>query len=377
MKSFTSFASFLSLVFFCFATTVSTAQVNATAGFHTTNVPFTYSSTAGSGNKAVVAFIKPTTNQIRVSSFFVSSTGAVTLKNFYDFSSASIVKVAMLTDNRVVVARAGAKLRLTTFDINATTGVLTKKNDYEAMTLNSDNLAIVKLSNNSFATLVRHSDGNQLRTFAVDANGVITMKSYLTFNGFSEVIDLVRLSDTRVVVALKSTATQVKLICFDVHYATFAITQKSTYTWNNGVKRISLANYTNTRFAAFAIDANDKLDALYVNVNEAGTISIGPQLSDIKKPGTNDVLQMKDIAAQTISIIPGKILLSGARTSDNLCVIPFSIGWGTLSAQSGGYFPNAPNVTQTSAGLINGNMMIGAFRHVEDGKYHVRSYKWN
>jgi hypothetical protein len=376
MKSFTSFFRILSLVVFCSATTFTFAQVGATAGYYTTGNPYTYSATAGSGSTAVVALIKPTSNQIRISSYFVAAAGAVTWKANYDFSSANIVKVAMLTDNRVVVARAGTKLRLTTFDINSSTGVLTKKNDYESMTLNSDNLAIVKLSNNSFATLVRHSDGNQVRTFTVDANGVITMKSYLTFNGSSEEVDLVRLSDTRFVAAIKLNINQVKFICFDVAPNTYAITERSYTLWNNSVKKLSLSNMSSSRFALFTIDATDRLDAISYFVNAAGALSFVHSLSDIKKTGTNEALLLKEMDAQTTSTAPGKILIGGARTNENLCVISVSFTNGLLTVQNG-YYPNAPNVTQASAGLINGNMMIGAFRQVEDGKYHIRSYNWN
>ncbi len=378
MKSFTSFTSFLSLVFFCFATTVSTAQVHAKAGFDTSGNPFTYSSTAGSGSTAVIAFIKPTTNQIRVSSYFVSTTGAVTWKDNYDFSSANIVKVAMLTDNRAVVAhRVGTKLRLTTFDINPTTGVLSKKDDHESMNLSSDNLAIVKLSNNSFATLVRQPDGNRISTFTVNAVGNITLKSSLVLSGSVGHFDLARLTDNRLVAFMQINGSIIKISCLDVAANTYVISLRNTYSWHNSYKKVSLASISSTRFAFFAIDANNRLDAMNMNVGAGGLITVTQNLNDIKKPGTNDLLQLEDMEAQTVSTTPGKILVGAARTDENLCVIPFSFNNDMLEAEVGGYFPNAPNVTQTSVGLIHGNMMIGAFRQVEDSKYHIRSYKWD
>ncbi len=378
MKSFTSFTSFLSLVFFCFATTVSTAQVNANAGFHTTDNPYTYSATAGSGSTAVVALIKPTTNKIRVSSYFVSTTGVVTWKDNHDFSSATIVKVAMLTDNLVVVARrVDTKLYLTTFDINATTGVLTKKHNYEGLNLNTPILDIVKLSNNSFATLVGESGGARVSTFTVDANGMITIKSNLLFIGHGGKFELARLSDNRFLAFMQVNEVILKIACLDVAANTYAIAQSGSYTWHKSLKKLSLTDMSSSRFAAFMIDAGDRLDAMSFYVSAGGGISLVHSLLDIKKPGTNDAVLLRDMEAQTIGAAPGKILIGGARTDENLCVLPVSFTNGILAAPSYGYFPNAPNVTQASVGLINGNMLIGAFRQVEDGKYHIRSYKWD
>ncbi len=377
MKTFNSFVQYLSLVLLCFATTVSTAQVGAAAGFYTTGNPYTYSSTAASGNIAVVALIKPNTNQIRVSSYIVSTTGAIAWKDNYDFSSASIVKVAMLTDYRVVVARhVGTKLHMTTFDIHPTTGMLTKKDDFVSMH-HSSNLAIVKLSNNSFATLVGQLDGNRISTFTVNTNGVISIKSSLVFTGNAGHLDLARLSDNRFVAFMQGTGNHLKIVCLDVAANTYAITLRDTYSYSNSHKKVSLASFSSTRFTSFVIDANDRLDAKSYYVNAAGAITFFQDQNDIKKPGTNDFLLLKDIDAQTISTAPGIILLSAARTNENLCVIPFGFNNGYLALQGGGYYPNAPNVTQTSAGLINGNMMIGSFRQSSDGKYHIRSYKWD
>jgi hypothetical protein len=378
MKSFTSFFQLFAFVVLCFATTVANAQVNAMAGFYTTNGAYTYSSTDGMGSRAVVALVKPTTNQIRVSTYDVAANGTVTLKDYYDYASATIVKVAMLTPTRVIVARAnpnGSHVA-TAFDIDAN-GNLTKKGEWSGFIPNFANFAITRLSNESFATAFRTDTGMRMVSFSVPSNGNVVKKTHLDIDGGEGEVDLARLTDTRLVAAVKISQSYVKFTCFDVAPLTLAITQKGHLGWNNEVSKLSLATFSDQRFAIFAIDANSRLDAMSLNVNAAGSVTLADAKLDVKKPGTSDYLLLKDLDAQTISTSPGKILLSSIRTNDNLTVIPFSLTNGVIAAQSGGYYPNAPNVTQVSAGFITGNMMVGSFRQVEDGKYHIRSYKWN
>jgi hypothetical protein len=379
MKSFTSFTSFLSLVFFFFATTVSTAQVNATAGFYTTGNPYSYSATAGMGNKAVVVLINPTTNQIRVSSYIVSPAGAVAWKSNIDFGSAQSVEVAMLSETRAVVARAnqnGSHV-VTIFDIHTSTGVLTKKGEWMGYTAYNNRMALTKLSASTFATIFSTETGGRMVTFSVNTIGSITKKSHKDIDGYVEEVDMVRLTDNRVLAAFKKSASYVKFVCFDIAAGTLVVTQKGHLGWNNSASKLSLAHHSSQRCAAFAIDDTNMLDVLSLNVNAAGAVTTADAKMNVRKPGTTDYLLLNSIDAQTIGTSPGKILLSAARSDDNLTVVPFSFDNGLIAAQTGGYYPNAPNVTQVSAGLINGNMMIGAFRQVEDGKYHIRSYKWD
>ncbi|MCC6726079.1 MAG: hypothetical protein IT258_16350 [Saprospiraceae bacterium] len=376
MKNFNFFSQLFSLVIFCFATTIANAQVKGNSNFYDTGNPYTYASTDGMGSRAVVALIKPNSNQIRVSTYTIPESGEVTWNANYDFGSATSVKVAMLSETRVVVGSrtSSGNYAMTIFDINATTGALTKKGDWTGGNPNNQGLAVIKLSPSSFAISHTVELNQRISTFAVDANGNITFKSWVNTDKSIGAFDIVRLSDNRLVYAGKTTNSYVKFVCFDVAAGNLNLSQKGFLGWNNQVNAISLANYSNTRFVAFAKDTDSHLDVLSLYVSDNGSVSNAAALMNVKKPENNDYLEVNEIAPQKVS--SSKILLGASLSNNKLAVIPFSFNVGAIAAQTGGYYPNAPFMSNISSGFITGERMVSAFKLQDSGKFRVQSFKW-
>jgi hypothetical protein len=263
---------------------------------------------------------------------------------------------------------------VTIFDIDPITGSITKKGEWSVAS-NYEHIGLVKLTHDKFVTLIRNETGGRLFNFNVSSNGSFVKKSQLDVSWYEDVVEMACLTSNRIVVGFKGSSSNVIFTTFEVTDLT--ITQKGSFNWNNNIAKLSLVPVETNRLAAFAVDNNTRLDVLGIYITTAGSIIQSDVKLDVKKPGTTEYLLLKSISGQKMTA-SGKILLSTVRSTERMAVVPFQMTNGIISAQTGGYFPTAPIVTETSTGFIisNGLRMVASYRLKETGKYRIQSFKW-
>ncbi len=364
------FSRILGLVILCLSLNFATAQVQQIQSYTTSN-EYEIAAVSGLDGSTVVAFQKPG-NQIRMSSFQVSTAGNVTLKDNLDISDATKVNVAMLSSTRAILAsRWGGKIKVTVFDISAT-GNISQKGTWTGADIKSYKPGIVRLNNSSFAIGVALSSGDmRLTTFTVNAAGTLTKKDDEN-GGTIEQIDLANMSAERFVAGVRLAGDQLKVICFDVHSDTKVITRRGDHQFTGAVKRISMVRHSATVLAAFFTDSNSKLGLRNFTLTNSGNFIVADTDLEIKKPGTNTVYQLKEIDGQRLS--GDKILLS-AVTSNNLhVVVPFKMqADNNLNVQSGQFNSSAQfNLTYST---IAAGKFVACSRQMNN-KYKVAAFNW-
>lgn len=376
MTTINAFFRILCFACCCLAATFSAAQVNQMPNPYTTGNEYETAATTASGSTAVVVLQKPTL-QVRLSSYNVATNGSVTLKGVLDLASnAKKVNVVMLTETRLALVQVTTadKQRVTIFDLNAS-GNFTQKGDWTGPTVKSYKPGVARLSNSAFVTGVALSTGGlRMTTFTVSSNGTITKKDD-DDNGTIERVDLVRLSASRVVAGVRLANDQMKVICFDVNETTYIISRRGDYQWGGAIKQVSMAAAAANKLACFNVDMNSRLDATSFELSSSGNFIVKDQKNDIKKPGTSNYYQLKELDGQYLGS-NGKFLLSAIRTSDQLSMLPFLLNSnGTLNIQSGEYSPNSPNFNLTYSAILSGGKLIASNRQMNN-KYTIQCYNW-
>ncbi len=375
MKSFTSFFQLFAFVVLCFSTTISHAQsVQLLPGSVITTHDYETAAADGAGNVSLVAFQKPS-SQIRLASYFTSSTGSVDLKNILDLGNAKQANLVMLSSTRAVLVQilTDNKLKVTVFDIGLGNGSIYQKGSWTGPIVNNIKPAIVKRSVSSFAVGVSIGAGNfRLTTFTVDPNSNIYKKDDDDNIGAIQSIELGFIYPDRYVAGVRIGNDKLKVVCFNV-LGDQVITQISSHQWIGSFKKVSLAKRWGAYFVVFSTDSNNRLDAKSFQVNDAGSFVIKDEKNDIKRPSTNSYYQLLEIVGQQHTG-SNKMLLSAVRSDFYQAVIPFNITNDGIIQVQGGDYNTAVQYNHTCSAKLE-DKMFTVSRQM-NGKYKLSAYTW-
>ncbi|MEK7253623.1 MAG: hypothetical protein AAB316_02670 [Bacteroidota bacterium] len=380
MKAIHFFARMFGLAILCLSATITKAQVQQLAGFHTTGTEYEQAAISTFEDVTVVAYQKPDKN-IRLISYVVSTTGKVTEQGGINADKANDVNVLMLNKNKVILVRntTGGKQSVSLY-ARTNGGSWVFNNTWNGPSIKNYKPGVARLSDDSFATGVALSSGAlRVTTFKTAIGGNFPSTEYLVKKADSDHggvfnIKLLTLSANRIVAGVQLGDNQAKLICFDLGN-NLSITRRGDQVLSGTIKSMCMAKMSASNLSTWNIDGSNRLDATTFKVNSSGNFIQTDYDNDIPIPGTvpTQFYQLKAIDGHYVG--NGKMLLCGLLTSDKLSVIPFKINSeGKMHVESGA-FTSSDKCNRTFAARIGDGKLIAASRLMTN-KYRVAVFKW-